>query len=159
VRGVAVRVIIVGGLRRPVRTQRRITDTPDGRRLLVTRRIDAHPDRVWDLFVDTRAWPAWGPSITAVECSDRRIRAGTTGRVRTVGGLWIPFVVTSCADYRWTWRVAGVPATGHRVDPVDDRCRAAFELPLLAAPYAVVCRRALQKLDALATTERDTSSR
>lgn len=134
-------------------TQRRIVNTPDGRRLLVSRDIDADPDRVWDLFVDTRQWPVWGPSITAVECSDRRIQAGTTGRVRTVGGLWVPFVVTSCADYRWTWRVAGVPATGHRVDPLDGRCRAAFELPLLAAPYAVVCRRALKTLERLARTD------
>jgi uncharacterized protein YndB with AHSA1/START domain len=136
-----------------VKTRRRIVDTPDGRRLLVSRDIDASPDRVWDLFVDTRQWPAWGPSITAVECSDRRIRTGTTGRVRTVGGLWVPFVVTSCADYRWTWRVAGVPATGHRVTPADGGCRASFELPLLAAPYALVCRRALGKLGALARAD------
>jgi len=133
-----------------VETILRVGDTPEGRRLIVSRSIDAHPDRVWDLFVDTWQWPAWGPSITDVRCSDRRVRRGSTGRVRAVGGLWIPFVVTSCVDYRWTWRVAGIPATGHRVEPSNGRCRAAFEVPLFAAPYAIVCRLALRRLQALA---------
>jgi hypothetical protein len=145
-----VSLIRTVGVYGAVRTRHRIESTPDGRRLVVARLIDAPADRVWDLFVDTRQWPAWGPSITAVECSDRRIRDGTTGHVRTVGGLRLPFEITSCANYRWTWRVAGISATGHRVEPVNGRCRAAFELPLLAAPYTVVCRRALQRLDALA---------
>lgn len=132
-----------------MRTRPRIAHTPDGRRLIVSRVIDARPDRVWDLLVDTRQWPAWGLSITDVRSTDRRIREGTTGQVRTVGGLWIPFVVTSCVEYRWTWRIAGIPATGHRVKPLDGRCRAVFEVPLLATPYAVVCRLALRNLDAL----------
>ncbi|RLM57372.1 SRPBCC family protein [Halobellus sp. Atlit-31R] len=131
-------------------TERRVERTPDGRRLLVSRQIDAPPELVWDLFVDTRQWPRWGPSITAVECSERRIREGTTGRVRTVGGLRVSFVVTACEDCRWTWRVAGIPATGHRVETTEGGCRAVFEIPLLAAPYAAVCERALRSLDALA---------
>lgn len=135
-----------------VTTHREIAETPDGRRLIVSRQIDASLDRVWDLFIDTQQWPRWGPSITTVECRDRRISEGTTGRIRTVGGLRVSFVVTSCADHRWTWRVAGIPATGHRVERVDGGCRAAFEIPLLAAPYAAVCRRALRNIDALATT-------
>lgn len=128
----------------------RLANTPDGRRLLVSRRIDAPADRVWDLLVDTERWPDWGPSITAVRCPDRRIREGSTGRVRTVGGLWLPFEVTTCAPYRWTWRVAGVPATGHRVEPLDRGCLAAFEVPLLAIPYMFVCRRALRAIEELA---------
>jgi uncharacterized protein YndB with AHSA1/START domain len=148
-----VKVIGTGSHCRPVNTRVRIGDTPDGRRLLVSRTIDAPPDRVWDLLVDTRRWPAWGPSVTAVQSADRRIREGTTGHVRTVGGLWLPFTITSCVEYRWTWRVAGVRATGHRVVPGEDRCRAVFEVPLTAAPYAAVCRSALENLDALATAE------
>jgi hypothetical protein len=105
---------------------------------------------VWDLFVDTEQWPAWGPSITDVRSPERRITHGTTGAVRTIGGLWVSFEVTDCTDYRWRWRVAGIPATGHRVDARPDGCRAAFEVPLLAAPYLFVCRRALSNIAALA---------
>lgn len=124
--------------------------TPDGHRLVVSRAIDAPRDRVWELFVDTHEWPNWGPSITGVETTDRRIQEGTTGRVRTVGGLWLSFEVTACADYRWTWRVARIPATGHRVELLNEGCRAAFEIPLLAAPYVIVCHRALATLESLA---------
>lgn len=116
----------------------------------VDRAIDAPADVVWDLLVDTRRWPEWGPSIGAVECSDRRIRRGSTGRIRIVGGLRVPFEVTECEDHRWTWRVAGIPATGHRVEPLDDGCRAVFEVPVLAVGYAPVCRLALSRLADLA---------
>ncbi len=124
--------------------------TPDGRRLTVSRLVDAPADDVWDLFVDTRRWPDWGPSVGAVRSRDVRIRAGTDGSVR-VCGLWVPFRVTTCAEYRWTWRVAGIPATGHRVEPVgNDQCRAVFELPVAAGPYALVCRRALETIGRIA---------
>jgi hypothetical protein len=126
--------------------------TPDGRRIEVARRIDAPADVVWDLFTDTRRWPAWGPSVGAVESDDRRIREGTTGRIRVLGA-WVPFRVETCRDRRWTWRVAGVPATGHRVEPLGDRCLAVFEVPLAAAPYVVVCRRALRAIGRLAERE------
>lgn len=128
----------------------RLERTPDGRRLVVSRRIDTPRDRVWDLFRDTERWPEWGPSVGAVECDTRYVDTGTSGRVKTPIG-WIPFEVTTCVDYRWTWAVAGVPATGHRVEAVGpDACRAAFEMPPLAGPYAVVCRRALTRLELLA---------
>ncbi|MEM4782102.1 MAG: SRPBCC family protein [Halalkalicoccus sp.] len=112
----------------------------------VTRVIDAPAEAVWDLLVDTRRWPEWGPSITDVECRDRRIRPGSTGRVRLVGGAWVPFEVTYRDAYRWTWEVAGIPATGHRVEPRNGSCRAVFEVPLLAAGYVPVCRLALSRL-------------
>ena len=121
--------------------------TPDGPRLVVSREITATPADAWRLLTDTRRWPAWGPSVVGVACEDRFIVAGSRGHVRTVGGLELPFRVTACADRRWTWRVAGVPATGHRVEPLGDRCRVAFEVPSLAAPYALVCRRALANVE------------
>ena len=138
-----------------------IERTPDGRRLVVARRIDAPAGTVWSILTDTECWPEWGPSIAAVESSDRVIRAGSRGHVETVGpgallpglpgsGLRVPFRVTTCADYRWTWRVAGIPATGHRVESVRKGCRAAFEIPLPAAAYAPVCRRALVAIEHLA---------
>ncbi len=123
-----------------------------GSNLEVSHVVDAPPDDAWELLVDTHEWPEWGPSITGVSSTDRRIRPGTTGRVRTVGGLWLPFEISSCsADrMRWTWRVARIPATGHRVDALSDtRCRIVFELPTVAAGYALVCTRALERLEDL----------
>lgn len=138
-----------------------IERTPDGRRLLVSRSIDAPADIVWSILTDTERWPEWGPSIAAVDCPDRVIQEESRGYVETVGpgallpslpnsGLRVPFRVTSCADHRWTWRVAGVPATGHRVESLGENCRAAFEIPLPAAAYSPVCRRALVSIARLA---------
>jgi hypothetical protein len=124
--------------------------TPDGRRWVVAERYARPPGEAWDRLVDTAAWPEWGPSVAAVESERRRIDAGVRGRVRVRGlGAWVPFAVTSL-DWdgergRWTWRVARVPATGHAVEPVADGCRVAFEVPLAAAPYVPVCRRALAR--------------
>ncbi|PSQ45792.1 polyketide cyclase [Halobacteriales archaeon SW_7_68_16] len=131
--------------------------TPDGRRLVVAARIDAPPDAVWTALIDTTAWPDWGPSVRAVDSPDRYVSLGTAGHIRTLGGLRVPFEITrfdaDAPTRRWTWRVARLPATGHRVAPVDGAaaCRAGFELPPLAAGYAPVCRRALTRLDRLAT--------
>jgi hypothetical protein len=135
-----------------------LEETPDGRRLVVARDVAAGRDAAWDLLTDTDLWPDWGPSVRAVECDRRYVEAGTAGRVRLPGGVWLPFEITACAPYRWTWRVARVPATGHRVDPpargsAADRCRVGFELPVLAAGYAPVCLRALDRLDALLAAE------
>jgi hypothetical protein len=135
----------------------RLARTPDGRRLEVSRRVAADPDRVWTVLTDTELWPRWGPSVTAVECSDRFVREGSTGRVQVPVGIWLPFAVRTCADRRWTWDVGGVPATGHRVEVVDGRSDAAlatFELPPLAAGYAPVCRRALRRIGELAEGKR-----
>lgn len=120
--------------------------TRDGRRLVVSRRIAADRERAWDLVTDTDRWPEWGPSVRAVESPTRFITAGTRGRVRIPGGIWLPFEITNCGNYRWTWRVARIPATGHRVDHHPDGSVVAFELPLFAAGYVPVCRRALEKI-------------
>ncbi|MFC7250564.1 SRPBCC family protein [Halomicroarcula sp. GCM10025324] len=124
--------------------------TPDGRRIVVSRAVDASRDTVWDVLTDTELWPDWGPSITSVEAATRYIESGTTGRVRTVGGLWLPFEVTACEPYRWTWDVARIPATGHRVDEWPGGSRVVFEIPLLAGGYAPVCARACRKIASLA---------
>ncbi|MCL7418595.1 MAG: SRPBCC family protein [Halalkalicoccus sp.] len=121
-----------------------------GRTVDVARTVDAPAEAVWDLLVDTRRWPEWGPSITDVDCRDRRIRTGSTGRVRVIGGLELPFEITYLDAYRWTWEVAGIPATGHRVEPHNGSCRAVFEVPVLAAGYVPVCRLALSRIASLA---------
>lgn len=122
------------------------------RRVVVCRVVDASASRVWDLLTDTTRWRDWGPSVAAVDCPSRYIEAGTTGRIRVAGvGVWVPFEVDSYVDgdeKRWTWTVASVPATGHRVTPVgvDGQSRVAFEVPLFAAGYVPVCRRALDRI-------------
>ncbi|WP_317988545.1 polyketide cyclase [Haloprofundus salilacus] len=71
-------------------------------------------------------------------------------------GVRVPFEVESFdADegrgrYRWTWRVAGVPAIGHRLEPIcENRCRVGFEIPLVGAGYCVVCASALRRIERL----------
>jgi hypothetical protein len=127
--------------------------TPDGRRLVVDRFVPADRDAVWDLLCDTRRWPEWGPSVSDVRSSDQVIESGTTGEAQVAGGPWVPFEITACTDYRWTWRVAKIPATGHRVDAASGGCRVGFDIPLVAAGYAVVCERALRHIDRLATAD------
>ncbi len=119
--------------------------------LEVSETVPGPCDRVWDLLVDTARWPDWGPSVRAVTCRDRRIRRGSTGWVETPLGLKVPFRITELEAGRfWTWRVCGISATGHRVEPQGGgRCRLTFTLPALAAPYAIVCRLAIRRIAAL----------
>lgn len=119
---------------------------PTRRTIDIDRTIDAPAEVVWNLLTDTHRWPEWGPTITDVECRDRWIRPGSTGQVELVGGVWIPFEITYRDAYRWTWEVAGIPATGHRVEPHNGSCRAVFELPLIAVGYAPVCWLALSRI-------------
>lgn len=131
--------------------------TPDGRRLDVTRTVAAPAARAWNLLREADRWPEWGPSVAAVDCPVRRVERGAEGRVRVAGlGVWVPFRVTACEEYRWTWRVAGVLATGHRVDPRGEhRSTVAVEVPPAAAPYVPVCRRALARFAALVEDRTD----
>ena len=106
----------------------------------------------WGLLTDTHAWPQWGPSVRAVDSPARVITAGTRGRVQTTVGLWVPFEITDWEEGAcWAWRVAGVPATGHRVTPVAaTSSRVVFLIPRWAPFYRPVCRAALRRLNALA---------
>jgi uncharacterized protein YndB with AHSA1/START domain len=113
--------------------------------------LDVPPARAWRLITDTQTWPVWGPSVQEVECNDRYIRAGSSGRVRTPVGIWMPFVIDSFEpEAYWDWCVAGVPATGHRVEPVGpNRCRLTFTVPTWAFGYGLICRLALMRIDRL----------
>lgn len=114
----------------------------------VVRTIDAPSARVWHVLTDTHYWVQWGPSITAVECNDRIIRSGSHGRVRTLLGFWLPFVICDYEPGRyWRWDVGGIRATGHRVEPLEtQRCRLGFDVPVLATPYIGVCWLALRRI-------------
>lgn len=119
--------------------------------LSFSRTFDASSVRVWELITDTRTWPLWGPSVCAVDCDQQHITAGARGRVRTPLGIWLPFHITTFEDGRyWDWRVAGLAATGHRVDPLGSRrCRLSFTVPVWAFGYGIVCHRALTQIDGL----------
>lgn len=128
--------------------------TPDGRRLEVSLELPADAGTVWDLFADTRRWPEWGPSVSQVNADERYVREGMAGQVKVLGAAWVPFEITTATDRRWTWNVAGIPATGHRVETVGPgRSRAVFELSPLAAGYVPVCQRALKRIEALVESD------
>ncbi|WP_435099235.1 SRPBCC family protein [Halorubrum sp. N11] len=123
----------------------------EGATLAVGRDVAVAPAVAAECLRDTRRWPDWGPAIDAVQSDDRYVTRGTTGQVR-VAGAWLPFRVTACNGRRWDWRVSGIPATGHRVDRYagePDRSRVVVEVPLVAAWYVPVCRRALDRFAAL----------
>lgn len=119
----------------------------------VEREVAAPAEEAWALLVDVDRWHEWGPSVTGAGLDGDRLEVGATGWVRTVVGVRVPFEITSFDDgAQWGWRVAGVPATDHRVRPIgDDRCVVGFGVPPLTAPYGLVCRRALRTIDRLLT--------
>jgi hypothetical protein len=132
----------------------RLARTPDGWRLVVSRVVDADPGRAWRLLCDTTRWPEWSPSVRGTTATDRYVVAGTSGRLRLAGvPVAVPFRVDAVGDRRWTWRVAGVPATGHAVtDAGDGRARVAVEVPPLAAAYVPACVVALRRFARLVET-------
>ena len=110
---------------------------------------------IWDLITDTFQWPEWGPTVKAVRHAERYIRKGSRGQVLTVLGLWLPFEII---DYEhscfWSWKVASIRATGHRVQPMDTGgCCLWFEVPIIAAPYLVICQIALNRIDDIRVIE------
>ncbi|MFO7982024.1 MAG: SRPBCC family protein [Desulfuromonadales bacterium] len=113
--------------------------------------INAPAEAVWRLITDTRQWPQWGPSVVAVECDSRYIGPESRGRVKTAIGVRLPFRVTRFEQgLFWAWTVAGVPATGHRLESLGPgRSRLIFEIPLIAAPYTIVCQMALGRIACL----------
>lgn len=118
------------------------------RELLVGREYDVPASLLWEILTDTRQWPLWGPSLTQVECSDRFITVGSSGRVRTVLGIWLPFTITGFKHMQyWGWRIGRFNATGHQLTLLQpERCRLTFSMPWWAAPYLVVCFIALQRI-------------
>lgn len=114
--------------------------------------VAASASVAWELLTDTEAWPQWGPSVRAVDSPTRFIGPGTTGRVQTRFGLWLPFSVDQWRPGTcWHWRVAGIPATGHSVTDVGDgSCEVCFSIPGWAPFYRPVCTRAIRRIAALA---------
>jgi hypothetical protein len=83
--------------------------------------------------------------VADVESSTRRVQEGTTGRVRFQGSVVpVPFEVLEVDEVagRWTWDLANIFGTGHRVEPRPGGSRIGFELPLAATGTAPVAGRA-----------------
>lgn len=113
--------------------------------------IEATIDRVWSLLTEFRYWPAWGPSVRAVDSEVDAVAPGVKGRVQTAFGLWLPFEIEGFeAQEYWDWSVAGVRATGHRVTSLrDGRTHVAFTVPRLFSPYKLVLARGLRRLESI----------
>lgn len=130
-----------------------LVETDRGRRIEISRRVDAPAAVVWNLYTRVEHWGAWGPPVSDVEYPDREISAETDGLVQVFGLFWIPFRIETVDEYRWTWSVWGgtPPADGHRVDDLRaDACRVALELPLWAPWYLPVCWLALHNIKRVA---------
>lgn len=117
----------------------------------VHRDVAAPPDRVWALLVDLDAWPRWGPSVSRAELDDDELHLGSRGRVWTPVGVPLPFEITSFDPGRsWAWRVAGIPATTHSVEPVGTGARVGMTAPLWAPVYLPVLALALRRIEGMA---------
>ena len=126
-------------------------------KLSVGKRYAVSPVLVWDMITDTTQWPLWGPTVKRVASSERFIYKGATGQVLTAFNVWLPFIVVECEPGRfWSWKVASVNATGHRVQPVGPQaCDLWFEVPVIAAPYGLICQLALTRIERLLSETRD----
>jgi hypothetical protein len=110
--------------------------------------IASPPGRVWDLIARFEHWPAWGTTVEAVEPPAGQVRVGVKGRVKTIVGPWLPFEITAVIEgVSWGWKVAGIPATGHQIEPIDTGCRVTFTAPVWAPFYLPVLHRALVRLE------------
>ena len=122
--------------------------------LSVDRFIAAPPSVVWNLLIDLDAWPEWGPTVSSawLDPPYTRLASNVTGTVRTSFGVAVPFTITEFEPGRhWAWKVAGVPATHHRVEPADNGARASMSVPLWATGYLAVCAIALRRIDYIST--------
>lgn len=118
-------------------------------RISVCRDIAAAPEAVWDILTDTQLWHVWGPSLLDVDCDDRYITTGSSGRVKTLFFFWLPFTITIFRrmDF-WTWNIGPVEATGHKlIRKSATSCALCFSMAWWAAVYIPVCWLALYKID------------
>ena len=118
----------------------------------VSKTISSPTQNVWQVLIDTKLWPTWGPSVKAVSCTQRYISAGLKGKIQTIFGIWINFEITRFEPLSyWEWKVAGIPATGHKLREINsNNCELIFELPLITFPYALICLRAINRIAYLA---------
>lgn len=119
------------------------------KRLWTRRTIDAPAAVCWELLTDLDRWPEWGPSLRAASLDGDRFERGATGTLTPFVGPRLSFEITEFEPgNRWAWKVAGIDATDHTVEPLGaERCRVGFGVPWPIAPYLGVCGVALRRLD------------
>lgn len=134
--------------------------TPSPPHLTLGIDVDAPADVAWDLLVRVDQWPRWGPTVrrATVDGGADRISAGATGTVWTAPGPPLPFRIEQWRPdgpvRHWSWRVAGVRATGHTVTERDGGCRVEFTAPWWAPAYAPVLWLGLRRVRSLARARR-----
>lgn len=122
--------------------------------------VDAPADVAWELLTHVDEWPRWGPTVrrARVDGGADRISGGATGTVWTSPGPSLPFSIDAWRPdgpvRHWSWRVAGVPATGHTVTERDGGCRVEFTVPWWAPAYAPVLWLGLRRVRSLAHARR-----
>jgi hypothetical protein len=123
--------------------------------------VAADPDVVWDLLVSVDQWPRWGPTVRRATVDGdgpgpgpRRIGPGATGKVWAPAGPAVRFRIEQwqvTGDVRrWSWRVAGVPATSHTVRARAGGCRVEMSAPWFAPGYVPVLWLGLRRIRGLA---------
>lgn len=118
--------------------------------------VPADADVVWSLLVRVDQWPLWGPTVSraCVDGGGDRIGSGATGTVWTSVGPSLTFAIDGWQDTGdvrcWSWRVAGVPATGHTVRARASGCRVEMTAPWWAPAYAPVLWLGLRRIRELA---------
>lgn len=113
------------------------------------RPIAVEPAVVWDVLTDPARWGDWGPTVRGGRLDPPgRFETGATGTVRTALGVALRFRLREVdPGRRWSWRVAGIPATVHAVEAIDGGCRAGMGVPAPAAPYLPVCAIGLRRIE------------
>lgn len=116
------------------------------------RDIGATAEDVWPLLSEPCHWPSWGPTVRSAKLDQQQLAADGTGILTTVFGAQLRFQITTYVEgSRWAWKVEGIHATDHLVEPlVGDRCRVSFGVPWVVAPYQAICAIALQRIKTLA---------
>jgi len=122
------------------------------KRISLCREIAATPETVWAVVTDTQLWALWGPSVLEVDCSDRYIEAGSTGRVRTLLRFWLPFRITTYKRMAfWSWHIGPLEATGHKLIPASANSSIfCFDMPWWAFFYLPICQIALVRISNIA---------
>jgi hypothetical protein len=122
------------------------------RTVWTSRDIDAAAATAWQVLTDLEQWPEWGPSVRKARVRGGHLAPGATGTITTAVGVELGFEITTYEPgVRWAWKVAGIGATDHRVEPLGaTRCRVGFGVPWPAAAYLAVCRVALHRIDVAA---------
>ncbi|OAA29546.1 Polyketide cyclase / dehydrase and lipid transport [Frankia sp. EI5c] len=83
--------------------------------------IDAPADEVWAVMRDVRRWPAWTPTMTAVDTADDELRDGSVARIRQPRlpvAEWTVTDLVAGEGFSWISRATGMTTVAdHRISP------------------------------------------